>query len=838
MRGVLLLLVGLLRVFADGQEIAPSSRHLSGTKLPRGSALVFNDGVTGSISLTHMSLRRHGVTSSYGVVCYQDVRNNNSGMCSGLMLSDMELVKGADSIFNMGDTNFISVTCIYHQYQQACTVCYEDAVSDSQGTCNAYVSIAGPGPAVHLNSVPQASDVSISFVSAVHFSDAITVSCHQTEGLTGVGSCIGLRRSGSVLEKFGQFDFSFFAAGVVHESWISVASFSETAGVVCYHHKSSSSFGRCTAFSVTGAVLTEGASVDFNVGMTTRISVARFTDAFGVVCYQDGDNGNRGTCNHLLLSGMTPVCGADVIFGGGATYFISVARLSDTSGIVCYQDGASNGLGKCTGLGIFGNTVFKAGDIVFSSGSATSISVAGFADMIGVVCYQDISNNKHGTCTAVLWPALTNSTTTTTTTTTTNTTTTTTHPTTATATIATTKTPAMTPLSSPTTTRSMSATTSFVSIDAVSATTTSLDAPGTAYAASSTLTISTFPTTTTITSTMVITLLQASQATIASTTPATIPTTMQPRLSTTTTSLTTTSLSFTSSTLPFILPTSRSTSFTPATIVYIFTTSTTTSTPHNASNATAPIVIAQRVVSQDLANPPEFKTSAGSGVTLGIPLTIGLSCLACLGLALWGKQRGGKRQFFASTHKPINSDHKGCPATLAPADDLSDIVIDCEFVLGTLGTHCSGSGEMVESKLHGLWLPLDMACSSPLSMKHVATPSTEAESSSTSYSGLTYESPSLVFSPRTESSESHYLDQFTAPEDAAALEVPHSTSNYVDDCWQGQSSGATETAFWDVLPSTNTYECAFDDQCIAPVNPSASTFDAQWVGQPRRLGFL
>jgi len=211
-------------------------------------------------------------------------------------------------------------------------------------------------------------------------------------------------------------------------------------------------------------------------------------------------------------------------------------------------------------------------------------------------------------------------------------------------------------------------------------------------------------------------------------------------------------------------------------------------------------------------------------------------------LALLWKQCREKCQFFASTHEPTNADHKGCPATLAPADDLSDIVIDCELVSGT---HCSGSGEKLEAKLYGLSLPLDMACSSPLSMKHVATPSTQAssgdtpkhmvtistqvssgnESSSTAYSGLTHESPSLVFSPRTESSESNYLGQFTAPEDASALEVPHSTSNYEDGCWQGQSSDAAETAFWEVLPSTNTYECAYDDQCIAPVNTSAS----RWI---------
>merc|ERR1712178_322347 len=112
--------------------------------------------------------------------------------------------------------------------------------------------------------------------------------------------------------------------GAGHQTWTSVTSFSENVAVVCFQQTMGAILGRCTAISSTGSILLESSNTDFNIGASSYISVGRVTESFGIVCYQDANNGKRGVCNGLLLADANVTSTEDVMFHTGAAAFISV----------------------------------------------------------------------------------------------------------------------------------------------------------------------------------------------------------------------------------------------------------------------------------------------------------------------------------------------------------------------------------------------------------------------------------------------------------------------------------------------------------------------------------
>jgi len=178
--------------------------------------------------------------------------------------------------------------------------------------------------------------------------------------------------------------------------------------------------GFCKALNISGTNIDSGIALEVNAAMTSSISVTSFSDTSGAVCYSDEGTNNHGMCNALTLAGMTLSKGAHILLNENATSFISVDGFSHNSGVVCYlNEGVVEGV--CRALTLSGMNLLTGNEFLVNGAETESTSVAGLSGTTGVACYSDASNGEIGACHALHIEETTSTSTSTTTTTTTST---------------------------------------------------------------------------------------------------------------------------------------------------------------------------------------------------------------------------------------------------------------------------------------------------------------------------------------------------------------------------------------------------------------------------------
>ena len=126
----------------------------------------------------------------------------------------------------------------------------------------------------------------------------------------------------------------------------------------------------------------------FGDAYTTHISVYALSSTQAIVCYRDGENGNKGTYCILDISGSTVTPGTPGVFEDAVTTYVSVCALSSTQAIVCYRDSGNSNKGTYCILDISGSTVTPGTPGVFGDAAAAYGSVCALSSTQAIVCYQ------------------------------------------------------------------------------------------------------------------------------------------------------------------------------------------------------------------------------------------------------------------------------------------------------------------------------------------------------------------------------------------------------------------------------------------------------------------
>ncbi|CAK0788883.1 unnamed protein product [Prorocentrum cordatum] len=201
--------------------------------------------------------------------------------------------------------------------------------------------------------------------------------------------------------------------------YLTIASFTETFGVVCYQDTSDvfepkERKARCNVLgfesgsdSLTKSEAFEADSVAVDV---VGVSLTKFSSSTGVLCFTEKTD-ERAYCTLLTVSDTdisVPGPNDVAIFEGVPSILdraqVSVVSLDETTGLVCYVVGdASAGNSAsyeitCTPVGLVNGTVVTVGDdIVVDSDATFDMSVTAMSETAAIVCYLK-GDERIGTC--------------------------------------------------------------------------------------------------------------------------------------------------------------------------------------------------------------------------------------------------------------------------------------------------------------------------------------------------------------------------------------------------------------------------------------------------------
>jgi len=344
-----------------------------------------NNGGTVFISQAKLSETR-------GVVCYTDYAYSSFGICNTLDLSGENLTVGNDFVFNANTTLHVSVAALSETHA---VVCYSDAGNTERVTCTAFQmdgAALTKGEPLEVDGVAQLT----SFISVASLDSTSALVCYSCAGCPseGEGKCAVLSLDGTVLSKGAEISFTDGAAA----THIDVQGFSASAAVACYSKEGD---GSCTLLDASGGLLKEVSTVGFHQTSTNffdSISVAKVAEGSGVVCYADAaDDGNFAACNALEV-GATLAVGDAVVMNARNSSSVSVAPLTSTGGIVCFVDLNSEedankndaaGPATCKVLSVDGVALSANPANVVNANPTEYLNLVGLSTDAAMMCYSN-----------------------------------------------------------------------------------------------------------------------------------------------------------------------------------------------------------------------------------------------------------------------------------------------------------------------------------------------------------------------------------------------------------------------------------------------------------------
>jgi hypothetical protein len=201
--------------------------------------------------------------------------------------------------------------------------------------------------------------------------------------------------------------------------YLSVASFTETMGAVCYQDTSDvfepkERKVKCNVLGFDSGSDTLTTSEAFEADPyavdVVGVSLTKFSSSQGVLCFTEKTQ-KEAYCTLLTVSDTdisVPGPNAVARFAGVPSVLdraqVSVVSLDETTGLVCYVTGeASAGNSAsyetaCTPVGLFNGTVVKVGDaLVVDSDTTFDVSITAMSETAAIVCYLK-GDERIGTC--------------------------------------------------------------------------------------------------------------------------------------------------------------------------------------------------------------------------------------------------------------------------------------------------------------------------------------------------------------------------------------------------------------------------------------------------------
>jgi hypothetical protein len=359
-----------------------------------GAQSVFDVG-TGTVERVNnggtVFISQAKLSETRGVVCYTDYAYSSFGICNTLDLSGENLTVGGDFVFNANSTLHVSVAALSETHA---VVCYSDAGNTERVTCTAF-QVDGAaftkGEPLEVDGVAQLT----SFISVASLDSTSALVCYSCAGCPseGEGKCAVLSLDGTALSKGAELSFTGGAAA----THIDVEGFSASAAVACYSKEGD---GSCTLLDASGG-LSAVSTVGFHQTSTNffdSISVAKVAEGSGVVCYADATNdGNFAACNALEVGAALAVGDAEVVNARNSSS-VSVAPLTSTGGIVCFVDLNSEedanqndaaGPATCKVLSVDGVALSANPANVVNANPTEYLNVVGLSADAAMMCYSN-----------------------------------------------------------------------------------------------------------------------------------------------------------------------------------------------------------------------------------------------------------------------------------------------------------------------------------------------------------------------------------------------------------------------------------------------------------------
>jgi len=345
------------------------------------------------------------LSETRGVVCYTDYAYNSFGICNTLDLSGESVSVGGDLIFNDNTTQQVSVATLSETHA---VVCYSDVGNTKRVTCTAF-KVDGAaftkGEPLEVDSEAELS----SFISVTSLDSKSALVCYSCAGCPSdsqdEGRCAVLSLDGTALSKSAELAFTGGAAATD----ISVQGFSGSSAVACYSKEGD---GTCTLLHADAGGLAAVSTVTFHETATNffdSISVAKVAEGSGVVCYADAaDDGNFVACNALDVGAALAVGEAEVVNSRNSSS-VSVAPLTSTGGIVCFVDLASEedsnqadaaGPATCKVLSVAGVALEANRANVVNANPTEYLNLVGLSADAAMMCYSD-QGAGYGLCRAL-----------------------------------------------------------------------------------------------------------------------------------------------------------------------------------------------------------------------------------------------------------------------------------------------------------------------------------------------------------------------------------------------------------------------------------------------------
>lgn len=354
----------------------------------KGGDVELNQAGTSYVSVARFS-------ASYSVVCYADFGQGGSCICKALNVSGVAVGLGAEVVVSENATQYLSVARLS---DTTGVVCYVDQGESGHVTCHALSLseqvVSSGAPLVVDAAADQVTYLSVDGSSATASTLAVVCYSDTASQPFGQGRCATLSSSGMVLTKGADI-----LVNSAFTSYISVARLSETACLVCYASGASGLSGICTGLTLTDANLTVFDHLEITENITSHVSVSRLSEDAAIVCYSDESDENYGKCSVLNYGGGALSQGTGFIVNGDDSYHISVAGFSETEAVVCYASGNSSNIGTCTAVSLSGTEPAVGTSSLVNYAKTNFLSVARSSDTSGVVCYTD--NGFASVCSAL-----------------------------------------------------------------------------------------------------------------------------------------------------------------------------------------------------------------------------------------------------------------------------------------------------------------------------------------------------------------------------------------------------------------------------------------------------
>jgi hypothetical protein len=239
--------------------------------------------------------------------------------------------------------------------------------------------------------------VSSSEISATYDSaDKKVIICYREGALTGAGTVVAGTVSGTVIT-FGASQIfapnSTLQIKAVYDS-------TDKKIIISHMDFSDNFYGKVIVGTLSGTVFTFGTVQTFASASTNDISaVYDQTDKKVIISYRDAGNTNYGTYIVGAVSGTVITFGTEAVFNSGnTTYTSAVYDQTDKKLIVSYKNGGNNNYGTYIAGTLSGTVVTFGTAAVFESAAISYISsVYDEVDKKVIISYQNNGNSGYGT---------------------------------------------------------------------------------------------------------------------------------------------------------------------------------------------------------------------------------------------------------------------------------------------------------------------------------------------------------------------------------------------------------------------------------------------------------